>query len=162
MATACDALLQLCLERGTVDNISVVVIVLGAPASTPIIVQGASASSRGTPVFSTPNAAGLHEAMSGAVMTTPSRSTAVRAHHTAASQAHSHAHPSRSLAKKSQDEQDSVDLPIFDVVRHSNTGSLNEIFAAVADQDDVDCTGSPLNTAAGSNKVRKQLSFTNS
>ena len=31
-AMACDALLKLCLEKGTVDNISVILIVLGAPS----------------------------------------------------------------------------------------------------------------------------------
>lgn len=149
------------------DNISVVVIVLGAPAGTPAVVH---ASTRGTPVFATPNAAGLHEAMSGAVLTTPGRSAPVRAPHAAASQqtqshiqeqqGRSHINRSRSQSQEEEDA-DSVDLPIFDVPRTSNTGSLNAVFAAVADHDDVAGSASPLNTAAGSGKVRKQLSFTN-
>ena len=138
-----------------------VVIVLGAPAGTPAVVQAsafaASGSTRGTPVFATPNAAGLHEAMSGAALTTPSRASTARAHHTGASQARRGSHSKQ----PSQDDQDSVDLPIFDQSgRSGNTGSLNEIFAAVADQDDIGGEGSPLNTVAGSSKVRKQWSFT--
>ena len=44
-AIACDALLQACLEKGTVDNISVILIVLGAPAiatSLPLIISKSS------------------------------------------------------------------------------------------------------------------------
>lgn len=147
VASACDLLLQQCLERGTVDNISVILIVLGAP-HTAVVHQ--AAVSRASPV-ATPSG-GLHDSLASAVLTTPSRSNARRPSYTASS------HPPRmSTARK---EESDIDLPIFDMNKPS-TGSLHEVFQAVEDSSSSGGCDSPLNTAAGAGRVRKQLSFTN-
>ena len=179
MAAACDGLLQVCLERGTVDNISVVLIVLGAPPSAQSVMHCASA--RGTPAPGT--AAGLHDVLASAgLLTTPSRVATGTRNPAGSHHAHSHAHnngshmhqshssAARLGALRSSDDDDGedaeegdvdagVDLPIFNI-HQPNTGSLHEIFAAVADSaNDSNYAASPLNTMAGSSKVRKQLQF---
>ena len=146
VAAACDGLLQLCLERGTVDNISVILIVLGAPV--PLVHQASSA--RTTPV-ATP--AGLHDSLAAAALTTPSRASARRPSNTNAS-----SHAARNTARKDAEDESEIDLPIFNM-QLPNTGSLHEIFKVVDGSDKG--MDSPLNTVAGSGRVRKQLSFTN-
>jgi len=147
VAAACDALLQLCLERGTVDNISVILIVLGAPVP---LVHQATPSARTTPV-ATP--AGLHDSLAAAALTTPSRASARRPSYTNAS-----SHAGRNTARKDAEDESEIDLPIFNM-QMPNTGSLHEIFKVVDSCDKG--MDSPLNTVAGSGRVRKQLSFTN-
>lgn len=148
VAAACDALLQLCLERGTVDNISVILIVLGAPV--PLMHHASSSSARTTPV-ATP--AGLHDSLAAAALTTPSRASARRPSYTNAS-----SHAGRNTARKDAEDESEIDLPIFNM-QMPNTGSLHEIFKVVDSSDKG--MDSPLNTVAGSGRVRKQLSFTN-
>lgn len=148
VAAACDALLQLCLERGTVDNISVILIVLGAPV--PLMHQASSA--RTTPV-ATPAGAGLHDSLAAAALTTPSRASARRPSYTNAS-----SHAARNTARKDAEDESEIDLPIFNM-QMPNTGSLHEIFKVVDSNDKG--MDSPLNMVAGSGRVRKQLSFTN-
>jgi hypothetical protein len=136
-----------------VDNISVVLVVLGAPAQPGLIV-----SARGTPSAAGAGT-GLNEALAltGATASTPPHrsNTGSRATH----QNHpAHVHHSRSAARAPADDSE-VDLPIFDLHRPGGAGSLNEIFAAVAEEEDDAYVGSPLNTAAGSGRVKKHLNF---
>lgn len=154
VAAACDALLQLCLERGTVDNISVILIVLGAPVPLVVHQQATSlASSRSTPA-PTPSAT-MTEALTAAALTTPSRPFARRPSHT------SGANAARSARRDAEDETE-IDLPTFDVQQKPLGGSLHEIYSLVeADKGGMGGLDSPLNTAASSSRVRKQLSFTN-
>jgi hypothetical protein len=130
----------------------VVLVVLGAPAQPGLIV-----SARGTP-SAVSAGSGLNEALAltGATASTPPHrpNTASRATH----QSHpAHVHQSRSAARAPADDSE-VDLPIFDL-RPGGAGSLNEIFAAVAEDEDEGYVGSPLNTAAGSGRVKKHLNF---
>jgi hypothetical protein len=150
-AAACDALLQACLERGTVDNISVVLVVLGPPSAPSVTVQ---ASVKGTPA-----PAGQSGSVHDSTPIAAQSSSATPLSRQPASQVRpAAAHPpnsARSASRAAADEAD-VDMPIFQVQRPT-TGSLHEVFTAVA--DDSAYTASPLNTAAGSHRVKKQLNF---
>jgi hypothetical protein len=141
-ATACDALLQLCLEMGTVDNISAVVVVLGGP----VIITGSNRPSPRRP-------SGCEFETSPEFRKPPSR------------------RPSTSNAKSAQAaqtaqqgvESDSddgaADLPIYDA--HMPYTSLGGVFSSVADSPPplgldsnggggLDVPSSPLNLAAKS------------
>lgn len=153
LAAACDALLQLCLERGTVDNISVILIVLGAPV--PLVVhQQASSLASSRSATTTPSATLPDALLTAAALTTPSRTTARRPSHTSGA-----SHAARSARRDAEDETE-IDLPTFDNNNQKPlTGSLHEVYSLIeAEKGGLD---SPLNTAISSSRVRKQLSFTN-
>ena len=188
-AEACDALLAECLNRGTVDNISVILIVLGASSH-------ASSSSLSAPQSANPYQ--FYSAAAGSSSVTAS-----------AQRRHSHTNPGGSELRSSHSSDTlhhhvqrsprdySVDMPISGSLAHHHKGavmpsttplhvfqptSLNNVFSNVAsgipavkpihtvssleslDSDSSDTLGSPLNTVAGSvanlsGRVRKQLQF---
>lgn len=172
-ASACDALLQECLERGTVDNISVVLVVLGAPPVISQVGTGANAgqsSARATPISGT-NLADVIASAGPASTPLSARAAAgsrSALNHGARNNTHAQSH-------HHQSSDSEVDIPIFSNLsqtqKNKNSrgsaqgGSLNEIFDAVADVDEISggYAASPLNTAAGSSRpVKKHLSFTDS
>ena len=144
-AAACDALLEACLERGTVDNISVVLVVLSHPTTA---AAPHTSSERGTPNSASTVWLSHERQITAAATLTPVK----------CSSAHISISNAKVLGKATEDVD--VDLPIFNVSQ-ANAGSLHDVFAAVADDEYEGYAPSPLNTAAGSGRMRKQLSFNN-
>ncbi|KAJ1421004.1 hypothetical protein B484DRAFT_126425 [Ochromonadaceae sp. CCMP2298] len=143
-ATACDALLQLCLEKGSVDNISAVVVVLGGP----VIISGSNRPSPRRP-------SGCEFETSPDFRKVPSRRPS--ASNTKSAQA---AQTAQQEVESDSDDGGS-DLPIYDV--HMPHTSLGGVFSSVADsppglgldaidngEGGLDVPSSPLNLAAKS------------
>lgn len=160
-AHACDALLQLCLEKGTLDNVSVVLVVLGPPPNhLPYSVSSSSGSSYSKAQVSLhPSNTFDHQynnPQHKRVLVTPPGMTIAATTTTASvgalssinqymmSSSSATARGSSSIGYDIEDADIAVEIPIFN---HSemNTGSLNEVFTSSSckhhssnDEDDDD------------------------
>jgi len=158
-AHACDALLQLCLEKGTVDNISVVLVVLGPPPNHPPYSMSSSASAYSKAQVPLHPFDHHHNQQNKRVLITPP-STATVTTTASALSSHSHQYMSTSALRNvgtidydvdDNDADIAVEIPIFN---HSemNTGSLNEMLTTSSsvehnsnDDDDDDDEEEDLN-----------------
>lgn len=150
-AHACDALLQLCLEKGTLDNISVVLVVLGPPPNhLPYYVSSSSSSSGSAyskaqvPSHSSNTFDHHHHhnpqhkralvTPPGMTSTTNTTSTTVGTlsrtnQYMSSSSSSSAMRSTGSIGYDVEDANIAVEIPIFN---HSemNTGALNEVFTS--------------------------------
>ena len=141
-AHACDALLQLCLEKGTVDNLSVVLVVLGPPPNhLPYSVSSSSSSAYSKAQISSFNTVDHHNQQKRVLITPPGISTTSSTPTAMSNNSVLHSNQYISTSGE-EDVEIAVEIPIFN---HSeiNTGSLNEVLASVAinshdDNDDDD------------------------
>ena len=144
-AHACDALLQLCLEKGTLDNVSVVLVVLGPPPNhLPYSVSSSGSAYSKAQVSLHPSNTfdhhhHHHNSQHKRVLATPSpgittatTTTTVGAlnsnnQNISSSSSSSTTRSTSSIGYNVEDANVAVEIPIFN---HSemNTGSLNEVF----------------------------------
>ena len=141
-AHACDALLQLCLEKGTLDNVSVVLVVLGPPPNhLPYSVSSSGSAYNKAQVSLHPSNTfdhhhHHHNLQHKRVLATPSPDIttattttvgALNSNKQNVSSSSSTARSTSSIVYNVEDANIAVEIPIFN---HSemNTGSLNEVF----------------------------------
>jgi hypothetical protein len=139
-AHACDALLQLCLEKGTLDNVSVVLVVLGPPPNhLPYSVSSSGSAYSKAQVSLHPSNTFDHHHLhhnsqhKRVLVTPPGIATATTATVGALNSNNQNISSSSTTRSTSsinyniEDANIAVEIPIFN---HSemNTGSLNEVF----------------------------------
>ena len=142
-AHACDALLQLCLEKGTLDNVSVVLVVLGPPPNhLPYSVSSSGSAYSKAQVSLHPSNTfdhhhHHHNSQHKRVLATPSPDIttatttttvgALNSNNQNISSSSSTTRSTSSIGYNVEDANIAVEIPIFN---HSemNTGSLNEVF----------------------------------
>ena len=140
-AHACDALLQLCLEKGTLDNVSVVLVVLGPPPNhLPYSVSSSGSAYSKAQVSLHPSNTfdhhhHHHNSQHKRVLATPSPDITTATTTTTVGALNSNnqnissstTRNTSSIGYNVEDANIAVEIPIFN---HSemNTGSLNEVF----------------------------------